>query len=96
MPRKLPTTPRSRIRNALRMLWMRSRERGLAVKAASNTCMDCGRKGSKAIGREVKIEVHHRHGIDWDGLIDLIAARLLQQEYDVLCSACHEKRHAPR
>lgn len=92
-PRRKPVTPNSQIRSALRLLFLRSRERGEAVKRQHNTCQRCGKKGSAAKGREVKIEVHHAKGIDWDGLIDLIRERLLQtpDDYECLCVECHRR-----
>lgn len=83
------------MKNALRMVWLRSRERAAAIKSAQNTCCKCGRKGSVAKGREVKINVHHIHGIDWDGVVDLIFERVLRppNEYAVVCVECHAKEH---
>jgi 5-methylcytosine-specific restriction endonuclease McrA len=94
MKRK-PTTPRSRVKNAIRQMWLRSRERAAAVKLHSNTCQHCGRKGSVAKGKEVKIQCHHTKGIDWDGVVDLIFERVLQTplDYTVLCKECHDKEH---
>ena len=96
MGKKLPTTPRSRVRASLRQTWLRSRERSAAVKRESNTCERCGAKGSQAKGREVKIQVHHRRGVDWDGLIDLVFERLLVDPawLEVLCKDCHREHHA--
>jgi len=93
--RKKPHTPRSLVKTALRRLWMRSRERAAALKREHYTCEGCGRKQSKAKGREFAIEVHHRHGIDWNQIIDLIILRVLQDEskLEVLCAECHEKQH---
>lgn len=94
MGKRLPNTPRSRIRAALRNLWLRSRERHAALKAANYTCRRCGRKGSKAVGSEVLLNVHHVGGIAvWDEIIDLIAQRILACEYIVLCKECHDKEH---
>lgn len=91
MGKKKPYTPNSQIRSALRLLWMRSRERSLALKRAKYCCEECGRKRSK----ELKLDVHHLKGIDWTGLIDLIRERLLQtpDELKVLCKECHDKEH---
>jgi len=95
MGKKLPHTPSSRIHNALRQVWLRSRERAAAIKLHDNTCLICRKKGSQAKGREVKIEVHHRNGIDWAGVVQLIRDRILQQpeDYDILCQRCHDKVH---
>ncbi|MFA5323499.1 MAG: hypothetical protein WC373_12585 [Smithella sp.] len=86
MGKRLPTTPRSRIKSALRMVW---------IKIAGNTCSSCGRKGSVAKGREVKIEVHHKDGIFWDGLVDEIIKRMLPDpsKLEVLCKDCHGLHH---
>lgn len=95
MSRKLPHTPASRIRSALRILWLRSRERNTALKNAGHACECCGVKASTAKGRECKLEVHHRDGIDWDGLCDLIRSRVLHSpdRLAVLCKDCHADIH---
>lgn len=93
--KRLSNTPRSKIRAALRKLWLRCRERAQALKNAKYCCARCGVKQSKARGREVRVEVHHKHGINWEGMIDLIAERILQkpEDYEVLCEKCHDKEH---
>jgi len=92
--KKKPQTPRSRVKSALRQLWLRSRERAAAIKAESNTCEECNRKGSVAKGREVKIEVHHLDGIDWDFLVDEVFKVLLvnPDRLQVLCKKCHKEK----
>lgn len=91
MGKRLPHTPRSRIKSALRQLWLRSRERAAAIKREKNTCQRCHAKGSVAKGREVKIEVHHIDGIEWSEIVDLIMDRLLPDpsKLEVLCKKCH-------
>lgn len=91
MGKKLPTTPRSRIKNALRNVWLRSRERASALKATGHRCAKCGVKASQAKGREVKLQVHHIGGINWDGVADLIEQRILRVPQQPLCVGCHEK-----
>ena len=94
MGRKLLYTPSIQIRNALRLLFLRSRERSSAIKREHNTCERCGRKGSVAKGLEVKIEVHHRAGIgNWQAVIDSIRQHLLTEPegLEVLCQECHKK-----
>ena len=59
MSNKLTYTPNSRIRQALRLLWMRSRERSQALQNTGYCCAMCGVKQSKAKGREVRLDVHH-------------------------------------
>jgi len=93
MGRKKPNTPRSRIRAAIRLLWMRSRERAAVLKKHGYRCVNCDIKQSVAKGKEVKIEVHHDPKIDWDGIIDLIFARILNVPQIPLCKKCHKERH---
>lgn len=92
---KKPITPKCRIKNMIRMLFLRSRERAAAIKLHANTCQKCQRKGSVAKGREVKIQVHHPGGIDWDGIADLLRERVLwpAERYEVLCKECHSSEH---
>ena len=89
MGKKLSYTPNRRIRSALRQLWLRSRERAEAIKRDKYTCQICARKQSKAKGKEFKVTVHHKDGIDWTGLCDLIRERLLQTP-DKLVTLCEE------
>lgn len=97
MSRKLPTTPRSRVKNALRQLWLRSRERAAAIKREANTCQRCGAKGSVAKGREVAIQVHHREGIaNWEAVIDAVYREILTapENLEVVCKSCHRNEHS--
>ena len=42
----------------------------------------------------MKLNVHHVHGIsDWDTIIDLIVAKILDVELEVLCVKCHDDHH---
>ena len=96
MGRRLPYTPKSQITTALRRLWLRSRERATALRREKYCCESCGIKQSKAKGREVKVEVHHRHGaIAWDEIEAAIRMWLLvdPEDLEVLCPNCHDKRH---
>jgi 5-methylcytosine-specific restriction endonuclease McrA len=98
MAKRQPNTPRSRIRAALRQLWLRSRERAAALKAESYTCEECNRKQSKAKGKRVDIEVHHLDGVEWDHLINEVYRVLLvnPDRLQVLCKECHaEKINTP-
>ena len=97
MPKKLPTTPRSRVRAALRQVWLRSRERAAALKRDKYTCVRCGAKQSKARGRECKVNVHHKNPIDWALVIQLVYDSGLMcgpELLETLCVDCHEKGHA--
>jgi predicted HNH restriction endonuclease len=94
--RKLPHTPTSRIRSALRQLWMRSRERAACLKAHGNTCAECGVKASVAKGREVRLEVHHIEGVaNWDAIFEAIRLHLLVHPSRMvpLCKECHKRHH---
>ena len=93
MGKRLEYTPNSKIRQALRIVWLRSRERGKALKRDKNTCVRCGRKASVAKGKEFKVEVHHKHMIDWEGVCQLIRERVLQtpDDLETLCKECHGK-----
>jgi len=97
MPKKLPTTPRSRVRSAIRQVFLRSRERAKCIKDHHNTCERCGRKGSVAKGRELKIQVHHKAGVcNWERVIDEVFKEVLcaPEQMEVLCVECHQKEHA--
>lgn len=96
MGKRLPYTPRSQVRSAFRQLWLRSRERNAAIKKAGNCCEECGRKASKANGKEFAIEVHHMEGVlNWDQLLDYVYRHLLCDpiKLEVLCKECHDARH---
>ena len=90
MANKKPNTPRSKVKAALRNLWMRSRERAAALKKTDYKCTECGVKQSTAKGREVKMEVHHLSGIEWENLIDLVYEMLLNAPQVPLCKSCHK------
>ena len=92
--RKKPITPRSRVRQALRRVWMTSRERSAALKRDGYCCQSCGRKQSKAKGKEFAVECHHISGIDnWEEVIDIIYRRLLcgPDKLVTLCPECHDR-----
>jgi 5-methylcytosine-specific restriction endonuclease McrA len=91
--RKKPVTPRSKVRAALTMLFLRSRERAAAIKRDENRCQVCQIKGSKAKGREVSTEVHHINGARKDRIIDMIYEHLLCSPdlLQVVCRECHQK-----
>ncbi len=94
--RKLPYTPNSRIRSALRVLWLRSRERAACLKAHGNCCAECGIKQTAAKGREVKLDVHHSNGVgNWERIFQVIREELLCDPSHLvpLCEKCHDKKH---
>jgi 5-methylcytosine-specific restriction endonuclease McrA len=87
-------TTRSQIRQALRRLSLRSRERAAALKRDNYTCQRCGRKQSRAKGREIYVEVHHLdRKIMWDVLIDCVYELLLvpSDKWVTLCVDCHKR-----
>lgn len=96
MGRKLLTTPRSKIRALIRNGFLRSREHAACLKAAHNICAICGAKKSVAKGREVKVQVHHIHGIPkeaWERAITIILEEIIgpPERMQCLCKSCHEK-----
>lgn len=95
MPKKQETTPKSRVRSSLRMLFLRSRERAAVLKREKNTCQKCGAKASSAKGREVKVEVHHRDGIDWTVIVERVFSEILvhPDKMVCLCKDCHVSSH---
>ena len=96
MGKRLPGTPRGKIRAALRQLWLRSRERAARLKADNYTCQTCKRKQSKAKGKELDVQVHHKSGIgNWGKVIDLIYEELLcnPEHLETICKECHEAIH---
>jgi len=98
MRRRKPTTPRSQVRSALRRLWLRSRERAAALKRDMYTCVECGRKQSKAKGREFQVEVDHLNGIEWENMIDYIFRHLLvdPKDLETVCKEQHKARTESR
>jgi hypothetical protein len=88
-------TSKTKIVQALRMLFLRSKEHNAALKHYGYTCR-CGAKKSVAKGRAVKVEVHHREGVcNWDKIIELIRKELLvsPEKLEILCYTCHKKEH---
>jgi len=94
MGKRLPYTPNSKIKSALRMLFLRSRERGAAIKRDKYTCQKCGAKQSRDAGKEVFVEVHHKEGVlNWLALYGAVRKYLLCEpsRMETLCEKCHEK-----
>lgn len=95
MGKRLPYTPNSRIRASLRKLFLRSRERASALKRDKYTCQGCGVKQSRAQGREVYVEVHHKAGcLNWEDLFKAVREYLLcnPEMLETLCKECHDKK----
>jgi len=92
MGKKLPYTPNSRIKSALRRLFLRSRERAVALKRDKYTCQKCSCKQSRAKDKEVYVEVHHQENIlNWQTIYDVIRKYLLcsPDKMVTLCEKCH-------
>ena len=95
MPLKSKLTTNSQIRAALRRLFLRSRERAAALKRDGYTCQDCGAKQSRAKGKEVYVQVHHKEGIlNWEELFKAVRKHLLcnSDELETVCKECHKKK----
>ena len=87
-------TKKTHIVRALRLLWLRSKERTAALKKSGYCCERCGVKQSKKKGFEQRVEVHHKEGVgNWDKIIDVIHEELLcaPEKLEVLCPECHDK-----
>ena len=85
-------TSRAKIKGYLRQMWVRSYERRATTKRDNYCCQKCGIKQSKKKGSEVKINVHHKEGINaWDEIINLIEEHLLcdPDKLETLCEDCH-------
>ena len=96
MGKRLPHTPNSQIRSALRKLFLRSRERAAALKRDEYTCQCCGAKQSRAKGKEVFVEVDHIDGVcNWQALFDAVREHLLCEpdKMRVLCRDCHRDKN---
>lgn len=94
MSTRFPYTPNSKIKAALRQLWLRSRERQSALKRDHYTCQGCKAKQSRAKGKEVYVEVHHREGVtNWQELYAAVRRFLLCPAEDLvtLCETCHKE-----
>lgn len=94
MKQKKPITINSKITSILRKLWMWSPERREALKQHNYSCKKCGIKQSKKKGQEVKVEVDHINGINWQKIIAVIREELLvnPSKLQVLCKECHKEK----
>lgn len=96
MGKRLLGTPRGKVRSAIRQLFLRSRERAARLKMDGYTCRVCGRKQSKAKGKEFDVQVHHVSGIgNWEKVIDLIYEEILcgPEHLQTVCKGCHDALH---
>jgi hypothetical protein len=86
---------KAQIKNSLHRMWLRSPERAFRMKEEHYTCEECKIKQSVAKGKEVKINVHHNNGVEWDKIVAYIRKELLvhPDKLTVLCKACHQKLH---
>lgn len=94
------STPRGRVKNALRLLSLRCRERAEAMKRAGYACGRCGAKKCTAAGREVRVEAHHCDPIAAENamnrIIDMVFEYVLvpPERWEIMCQECHTKEHA--
>jgi len=96
MGKRLPHTPNGRIKSANHRLWLQSRERAAALKRDKYSCRHCGAKQSKAKGREIKVEVHHKGKVlNWSALYVAVRKYLLTHpdNLETLCVDCHKSVH---
>ena len=96
MGKKQPQTPNYKIKDAIRKLWLRSRERAAALKREGYTCEICGKKQSVSKNHPQKVEVHHREGCgNWQAVYDIIRQEILCDPgwLEVLCPECHKRKH---
>lgn len=92
---KKPITPNSIIYHALRLLFLRSRERAAALRRDDYTCQICGKRQTKKKGQEIYVEVHHINKIcNWDEIYSVIRKNLLCDHSELIthCKECHKKK----
>lgn len=87
-------TKDAQIRSALRMLFLRSKERQARLKADNYTCTQCHRKQTTKKGQEIKVQVHHKENIcNWQKIFEVIREQLLcsPEKMTTLCKECHKE-----
>jgi len=97
-PKKVKTeTPRGLIVTKLRQIFMWSPERSAALKRDDKTCQVCGKRESKAKGKECSVHVHHLQegDINWDRIVAVIRKELLcpPEMLITLCKEHHQDCH---
>ncbi len=81
MGKKQRRTTNTQIRNALRRLFLYSRERRRCLKGA--VCLTCG--------SDEKLEPHHLELIDWKKIFTVIREELLTDDMVPICKKCHDQ-----
>lgn len=92
--KRLEITPNSQIKSAMRRLFLRSRERAKRLKDDKYICQKCGKKQSRAKGKEVYVECHHLDGVEnWQEIYRVIRQYLLcdVKKLETLCKDCHRE-----
>jgi hypothetical protein len=65
------------------------------MKRDNYTCVVCGKKQSKAKGRVVIVEAHHKRGIlNWEEVYKAIYKYILppSEDWECLCTECHKTK----
>ena len=97
MPKKLTHSSDAFLSSAIRRyIWLKSRERSLALQRTGYCCEVCGVKQSRAKGREVKVEVHHERLIGWARIFKVLREELFSCKLEVLCEKHHDERHGKK
>lgn len=89
-------TSDAQIKSWLHRMWLHSVERRTALKNAGYRCEECDAKQTAAEGKELKLDVHHKHGhVNWQKIFEVIRAELLvpAEELSPLCPPCHDIKH---
>lgn len=87
-------TPDRIIISLLRQLFLRSRERSIAVRNAHHRCEKCG-----VSDKDFRFQCHHKiKEINWDKIISVIREELLcsPEEMMYICTNCHNLIHGKK
>lgn len=85
-------TSDQRIISSIRKLFLMSREHSFTLQRDKYTCQRCGAKQSRAAGKEISVQVHHKSGdTPKMKIVEAIRELLLvdPDELETLCAGCH-------